>query len=531
MRRIRDVAMELVPSQSIRVVEGGIQELLFKELQSLLSKTGHGGGLMSPSIYDSAQVLRILSPAESASSPVVDWLLSQQQADGGWGEPVKPMHRDIPTMSALLALRRFPQHPRTHEACEAGVRFLRAQGPHWATLHPEELPVAAEILVPALLNQLGLDEAALPRAPYAQLMALGERKRKIIAKLPVTPGVPWLHVWETWGQEPTANLIDGAGSVGHSPSATAAWVKAASGRTELTPFVDRAREYLRESGLSTASSTPGLVPVGGPHNYFEQSFVLYALLMGGVLQEPRLAPYVNSVLGDLTRALGPNGLGMSDHFLQDGDDTSAVVAVMHAMGLAVDPAVLYRFKREDHFIAYPGEMHSSPTLTARCLHALMLLGQDNDELAPFQRYLLERQEPSGRWSFDKWSRSWLYTTFHSVVGLVGSPHVDAVRRALDAVLSAQLPDGGWSSDGRSNMTETSYAVLMLGFLERHGMHHPGIAPALDRASRWMLQNYTPGAPAEGKVKCWISKELYRMERVDSAFELCALLMMQRRLSQ
>jgi len=31
------------------------------------------------------------------------------------------------------------------------------------------------------------------------------------------------------------------------------------------------------------------------------------------------------------------------------------------------------------------------------------------------------------------------------------------------------------------------------------------------------------------VKCWISKELYRMERVDTAFELCALLMMQRRL--
>ncbi|MET0406644.1 MAG: prenyltransferase/squalene oxidase repeat-containing protein, partial [Cystobacter sp.] len=404
---------------------------------------------------------------------------------------------------------------------------LRAQAPHWEDLREEELPVAAEILLPSLLNRLGLDEQALPHAPYAKLMALGERKRRIISKLPLMAGVPWLHVWETWGREASPALMDGAGSIGHSPSATAAWLKAAAGRTELTPFIDRGREYLRESSLSTGSGIPGLMPVGGPHNYFEQSFMLYALLMGGVLTDPRLEPQVGGVLRDLTRALGPKGIGMSDHFLQDGDDTSAVVAVMHAMGMPVDTAVLERFQKDDHFVAYPGEMHSSPTLTARCIHALMLLGK-SDELAPFQKYLLERQEPSGRWSFDKWSRSWLYTTFHSVVGLVGSPHMDAVRRALDAVLSAQQLDGGWSSDGRSNMTETAFGVLMLGFLERHGVFHHGISPALDRASRWMLHHYTPFAPPEGKVKCWISKELYRMERVDTAFELCALLMLQRR---
>lgn len=497
------------------------------ELQSLLSQAGQGGGLISPSVYDSAQVLLSLSPEETRSSPVVDWLLSQQHADGGWGEPVKPVHRDIPTLSAILALRRFPEQSGTREAAEAGARFLRAQAPHWEDLREEELPVAAEILLPSLLNRLGLDEQALPHAPYAKLMALGERKRRIISKLPLMAGVPWLHVWETWGREASPALMDGAGSIGHSPSATAAWLKAAAGRTELTPFIDRGREYLRESSLSTGSGIPGLMPVGGPHNYFEQSFMLYALLMGGVLTDPRLEPQVGGVLRDLTRALGPKGIGMSDHFLQDGDDTSAVVAVMHAMGMPVDTAVLERFQKDDHFVAYPGEMHSSPTLTARCIHALMLLGK-SDELAPFQKYLLERQEPSGRWSFDKWSRSWLYTTFHSVVGLVGSPHMDAVRRALDAVLSAQQLDGGWSSDGRSNMTETAFGVLMLGFLERHGVFHHGISPALDRASRWMLHHYTPFAPPEGKVKCWISKELYRMERVDTAFELCALLMLQRR---
>lgn len=519
--------MERSPRWGQGAVGDRIQELLLQELQSLLAQAGQGGGRMSPSVYDSAQVLRILTPAEAPSSEVLEWLLEQQHADGGWGDPLKPSHRDIPSLSALLALRRFPRHPRVREACEEGLRFIRAQAPHWEQPREEELPVAAEILLPALLEQLGLGEEELPRAPYARLLALGERKRALISRLPLVAGVPWLHVWETWGQEPLAGLMDGAGSIGHSPSATAAWLKAAAVKPELTPFVERGREYLRGMSLATGSRVPGLMPVGGPHTCFEQSFLLYALLLGGVLEEPLLADGVRAVMAPLTRALGPRGLGMSEHFLEDADDTSALLAVMHAVGLEADPAVLLRFQREDHFVAYPGELHSSPTLTARCIHALTLLGH-TEHLAPFERYLLARQEPSGRWSFDKWNRSWLYTTFHSVIGLVGSEHTDAVLRALEAVLAAQGPEGGWSSEGPANMTETAYGVLMLGFLERQGVFHPGLAPALEAAAHWMLQHYTPFAAPERKVKCWISKELYRMERVDTAFELCALVMVQRR---
>ena len=525
MRRIQDVAVAFRSLPGPRLPGNRFQELLLAELQSLIAVTGQGGGHMSASVYDSAQVLRILAPADSAPA-MVEWLLEQQGDDGGWGDALLPLHRDIPTLSAILALREHPAHPRTAEAIESGLRFLRAQAPLWAAPRLDELPVAAEILIPHLLAQLG-DGVDLPREPYARLAALGERKRAIIAKLPMRAGVPWIHVWETWGAEPLASLMDGVGSIGHSASATAAWIKAAEGRPELEPFVRRGHQYLRDASRTVASDVPGLVPVGAPHTYFEQSFVLYALLVAGLLDDPRLAGGVNAVLGDLTRALGPQGIGMSDHFLQDGDDTSAVVAVMHALGRQADPAVLYRFQKDDHFIAYPGEMNSSPSLTSRCIHALRLLGHTQG-LAPFENYLLARQEPSGRWSLDKWNRSWLYATFHSVIGLVGSPHTDAVIKALEAVLAAQSEQGGWSSAGPDNMTETAYAVLMLGFLERHGVSHPGIAPALQRASGWMMRDYSPFTRPDSKVKCWISKELYRMERLDSAFELGALLMLQGR---
>ncbi|MBM7114657.1 prenyltransferase/squalene oxidase repeat-containing protein [Archangium primigenium] len=480
---------------------------------------------MSPSVYDTAQVLRILGPRDNDTS-VVEWLLEQQAEDGGWGDAAFPLHRDIPTLSAILALRGFREQAPVADAIQAGLAFLRTQAPLWADLVVDELPVAAEILLPSLLKELG-EEGDLPREPYAKLMALGERKQKIIAKLPMRAGVPWIHVWETWGAEPLASLMDGAGSIGHSASATAAWIKAAEGRPELESFVQRGQDYLRQSMRSTGMEQSGLVPVGAPHTYFEQSFVLYGLLMAGLLDEPALAEPVRAVLGDLTRALGPHGIGMSDYFLQDGDDTSAVVAVMHALGLPADAALLRRFQKDDHFIAYPGEMNSSPTLTARCVHALRMLGE-TDGLEPFHQYLIARQEPSGRWSTDKWNRSWLYATFHSVIGLIGSEHTAPVLKALEAVLSAQSEEGGWSSVGEPNMTETSYAVLMLGYLERHGVHHAGITRALDRASQWMMRQYSPFTGREGKVKCWISKELYRMERIDSAFELSALLMLRRR---
>jgi hypothetical protein len=497
---------------------------------------------MSPSIYDTAQVLRILAPQEG-QWPVVDWLLSQQQPDGGWGDPIMPLYRDIPTLSAILALRQYARRKETQNAIAAGVHFLRRQAPVWSTMHVDDLPVAAEILIPTMLKQLGTTEVELPLAPYARLMEIGERKRKVLATLPMVPGVPWLHIWETSGWETLDDkhkldprLMDGAGSIGHSASATAAWMKAAEGQPELLDYVSKGRKYLRDAAISTGTGIPGLVPVGFPHNRFEQAFVLYALFVADLLTDDRLKGMVTPLVEDVATALRPKGcIGMSDFFLVDGDDTSAAVAVMHKLGHTVDPEFVYRFQKknkenqkENHFIAYPGELNASPTLTARCIHALKDLGQD---VSSFWSFLLERQEADGRWTHDKWNRSWLYTTFHSVIGLVGSPHEVEVRRALEAVLVAQERDGGWGTHGQANPTETSYAVLMLDYLERHGIKHPGIAPALQRASGWMLHNYRPFARPDSKVKCWISKELYRMERIDTVCELSAMLKLEQRQSK
>lgn len=501
---------------------------MFAELNSLISALGSNGGLMSPSVYDTAQRLRFLPPAEGVW-PAMDWLLEQQHPDGGWGDPAMPLHRDIPTLAAVLALREHGQRRDARLAIQDGMAFLRKQSALWSSMDKDDLPVGGEIVLPALLNQLdGAGEVHIPRKPYGQLMEFGERKRKSVAKLPAVPGMPWNHCWEITGTDPGAMLIDGSGGLSHSPAATAAWVRAAANRPELADTVARARQYLANAERACGVGIPGVTSTIYPFERYEQLFSLYALQLGGLLKDPRVEGVVAPLVKELSGALGSKGIAMSDHFLQDGDDTAAAVLLLHEFGYPVDLSILYRFQCEDHFVAYAGELHPSATVTARCIHALRVMGKD---VAPFQRFLLDRREPDGRWTVDKWNRSWLYTTGHAAIALIGSPYEQEVREALEAVLVSQNREGGWSTHGPSNLTETAYAVLMLAYLEHEGFTHPGIASALDRAFAWMLNDYRPFGRPEDKARCWIAKELYRVDRIDTIFELSAMLMLARRQSK
>jgi hypothetical protein len=502
-----------------------IQDVLFAELNSLVSALGSQGGLMSPSVYDTAQMLRFQPPAEGVWS-AVDWLLGQQGSDGGWGDPAMPLHRDIPTLAAVLALREYCMRRETRLAIHDGMAFLRKQASLWSSMDRDDLPVGGEIVLPALLEQLDGDGVVhIPRKPYSELMSFGERKRASVARLPAVPGMPWNHCWEITGTDPRAKLIDGSGGVSHSPAATAAWVNEASHYPELADTTVRARQYLANAERACGMGIPGVTSTIYPFDRYEQLFALYALQIGGILKDPHLERAVAPIVKELAGALSPKGIAMSDYFLQDGDDTAAAVLLLHEFGHPVDLSVLYRFQCDDHFVAYAGEMHPSATVTARCIHALRVMGKD---VAPFQRFLMDRREPDGRWTVDKWNRSWLYTTGHAAIALLGSPYEQEVREALEAVIVSQNRDGGWSTHGPSNLTETAYAVLMLAYLEHEGVTHPGVSPALDRAFAWMLREYRPFERPENKVRVWIAKELYRVDRIDTIFELSAMVMLARR---
>jgi hypothetical protein len=487
--------------------------ILLADLRPLIATLGKDGGLNSASVYDTAQLVR-LAPPPAGAWPALDWLASQQRPDGGWGDPSTPRARDLPTLAAVLALHTSGTRARERTAVHAGLAFLRRQASHWATLS-DDLPVGIELLLPRLIEEavaLGLD---LPTAPYAALVELGSRRRHLIAARPAGAGTPPVHSWEAWGSDPDPSLIDGSGGVGHSSAATAAWLHAASTRPDLADARASARRFLEQAAAATGTGIPGVVPGVWPIPRFEQVFGLYVLLIAGLLDTPELRDVISSQVDDLARAMRPSGIGFSDFFVPDGDDTAAALAVLRATGGPADLGALDRFAHSDHFCAFPGELHPSLSVVAHAAHAL-----ERGDNQPAHLYITERQGVDGRWPGDKWHSSWLYTTSQAVIALASGRHPYPIRQAVEALVNHQHSDGGWGVRG-STSEETAYGVLTLRLLQRRGCLSEQATRALPRAEQWMLRQYQPFA--DSNIKLWLDKDVYRPERIARVIELAATL--------
>jgi len=495
---------------------------LCADIRALVRDLAAGGGQIGPSVYDTAQVLR-LQPAASGGRQVVDWLIEQQAPDGGWGDPAAPLTRDVPTLAAILAIHAHAAAPADRRVVIRGVDFLRGHAGVWAGPLPNGLPVGIEVLVPHLLQaarQAGLD---VPVQPYSRLAVLGQRRLHALGTAPVGPGTPVAHSWEAFGDLADPRLLDDRGSVGNSPAATAAWLRTARHAGEATAQGEAAAgEYLRDAAAATGTAIPGLVPTVWPIERFEQSFALYALLIGGLLEHPALRHETSSQIDLLHLAMRPTGLGMSDEFSPDGDDTAAALAVLASAGRAADLGILERFADNGHFVSYVGELQPSVSVSAHAAHAFAV--RDPSSTRGHAR-LIGDQRSDGRWSDDKWHGSWIYATSQVLVALLGTPsqHHPAVRRATRVLLAEQRADGGWGSDTdgatSSNSEETAFGVLGLRALVRHGRGDAETLAALQRGERWMQSAYRPADASDDRR--WLGKESYRPRRIVRMFELAA----------
>ncbi|HEX2571437.1 MAG TPA: prenyltransferase/squalene oxidase repeat-containing protein [Polyangia bacterium] len=495
-----------------------IAEVLLTDLGSLVAELGKDGGLIGPSIYDTAQVLRWAPPHEG-TRPALDWLCMQQRSDGGWGDPNIPLARTVPTLAAAIALHLYCETARDRSALAAALAFLRSEERTWPDKLPNDVPVGAELIAPSLLveaHRVGLE---IPETPYASLLALGQRRSKMMGAIRVQPGTTVSHIVEAISDEIRSGLVDFYGSVGHSPAATAAWLHKTEGSTEEHQVRARAMEYLTQAAAVTGVDIPGVVPTAWPITRFEQSFVLYALLLGDLLVHPRLQGALREQYKDLSAALHPTGLGFSDHFMADGDDTAAAIAVLRVAGQPVSLEGLEVFNNGDHYSAYRGELQVSVTVTARAVHALRLFGRD---VSRNEEFLLSHQDPDGAWRGDKWNGSWLYATLQVIAGLRRGPVRQALEKTYGFLLEQQRPDGSWGTQRNGSTEETAYGILSLRLLETDGIGDTAkTRVALRRAAHWMLVHYQPFCREQPPF--WIAKETYRPERIARAFELSALL--------
>ena len=261
---------------------------LLDELRNLMGDLGEDGGLISPSVYDTAQVLRRYPPPEGVE-PGLEWLLGQQRQDGGWGEPEKPITRDIPTLAAMLALHELGHGRPAQAAVEAGREFLERREWSWQDVPMDAVPIAAELILPDLLEQAHAAGIHLAPERYARLLRLRQRKLAALKRHTLVAGQAPTYSWEALGAPAHDHLIDATGSVGHSPSATAAYLRACA-REGVAPRrpLQAAERYLRLASRATGQGVPGVVPTVWPISGFERLYGLYALHLTDLLAEPSL---------------------------------------------------------------------------------------------------------------------------------------------------------------------------------------------------------------------------------------------------
>jgi hypothetical protein len=493
-----------------------IEDVLITDLRHTIATLGADGGMNSPSIYDTAQVLRF-APPKGMIWPALEWLAEQQYPDGGWGDPAVPRARDVSTLAAILALQKYGARLQERRAIHAGLSFLRHQAPYWSHL-ADDLPVGVELLLPQLLKETAAAGLLVQVAPYAQLVALGEKRRALIGSRRWPAGTPPVHSWEAWGTMPYAAELDGSGGVGHSSAATAAWLHAASAKPELAAERERAEHYLQCAASMTGIDLPGVVPGVWPLTWFELVFSLYMLSTANLLDHPALQDVVGPQIQALSQAFTPHGIGFSDYFMPDGDDTAAALVILHSAGYPVSAAPLRRFETGDHFCAFPGELQPSLSVVAHAAHALQVLGEPANTAYD---YIARRQESDGRWLGDKWQSAWFYTTSQAIIALPYEPYQEAINRAVEQLISYQAPDGGLGGYHGSTTEETAYMVLGLRHLRRNGVLFEEGMLALAAAERWMLDNYRPFR--QHAPHLWLDKDAYRPPRLVRIIELAATL--------
>ncbi|MDP9913634.1 hypothetical protein J2W27_005770 [Variovorax boronicumulans] len=493
-----------------------LQEIILADLLQLLNGR-HDERRIDASVYDTAQVLRHAPPA-AHSAPAEAWLLAQQHADGGWGAPEYPLHRLVPTVAALLALHERNAAPHSN-AIRRGLAFLACQHAHGPDRVPANLPFGMELILPRLAAQAAEAHLDLRLPAMPALAAFGAARLERLRGAPaMAAGHPALHCWEAWGDEATGTMLGVEGSLGLSPSATAAWLHSARRERLDDALIRRAERYLDDASRATGNTPAGVVPCIWPLGTFQTASALHALEMGGLHTHARLAGPIAQAAGRLHPAVSAHGAGFAAGLAPDGDTTALVMIALSTAGDPLSHNPLQRFVQDGRAVVYLGDSAPSLSATIHALHALRLRGAPVDA---FETHLLQARHANGLWGQDKWHVSWLCPTAHAIAAMTPQTvqaHAGSMRAGL---LAQQHADGGWGCADASTFEETACAVLALHRLASTSTASPALQGGMRRAFHWMRAAYRPFHGAASPAR-WIGKQLYAPVRVVRAVELAGL---------
>lgn len=490
---------------------------LLIELRTAIEQLGSQGGLVSPSVYETAQVLRLHPPTEGVMRGL-GWLLSQQQADGGWGVVTVPSSRDVPTLAAVITLHVYRQLIEADYAVQAGLDFLRRQAKQWLAIHIDHLTVACEMILPALLEDAARAGLVIDQSPYARLFELRRIKLAHLMGKPLPPNSAPMFSWEALGLAHRSDILDEHTGVGHSPAATAAWLHSAKQAGENSLRCAQGEAYLARAARATGTGIPGVMPMAYPITGIELSYGLYPLLLTGLLNHCQLRDVIAPKI-ELLRTMveQEEGLGFGEGFVADVDDTSVAVAVLQAANQSISTRYVRRFWQSDHFYTYAHELNPSVYSNAHALHALVLSGE-RCELT--EAFIIQQQTEGGGWSVDKWHTSWRSCTMEVIAALLPLGYEAQLGKAAQALIDDQNADGSWGAAGGALILETVHTLIALQLLVAKPTFAEQVGPALKRGRHWLRGQVENLHTLE---HVWLCKEVFSPVRVDTMYKLCVLL--------
>ena len=163
-----------------------------------------------------------------------------------------------------------------------------------------------------------------------------------------------------------------------------------------------------------------------------------------------------------------------------------------------------------------GALLDPPTVdvSARCVGMLAQLGEPagSERMTAAIAYLIDDQEKDGSW-FGRWGVNYVYGTWSALCALNAAgldPNSTTVRRAVEWLLAAQNPDGGWGEDcdsykldyrgyepAQSTASQTAWAIL--GLMASGEVDHPAVARGIAYLvatqggdGLWPQEEYTGG---------------------------------------
>ena len=486
---------------------------LHQSIRRLLEEIGPDRSRMSNTAYDTAWLARLCEIGEPLGEEAMEWLRANQLADGSWGAREFRYYHDrlVCTLAVMTVLARQGQAQdrarwqRAQLALETVTRGLAAD--------PAET-IGFEMIVPALLAE-ARSVGLMNRGANGDLGRLVQYRAAKLAALP--DGLINRYVTQAFSAEMVGpdglnlldvdNLQEANGSVGHSPSATAHFVR-----------------YVRRQdpgamGYLYTIVTDGAVPTVAPSDVFELGWVLWNLALGGPLDDVELAlcqPHL-----DFLHSIWEPGRGVpqaSGYTPKDADDTSLVFDVLTRFGRVVDVAAILYYEEEDHFRCFA--LEANPSLSAN-IHVLSALRQaglppEHPSVQKVLRFLQRTQTIQTFW-FDKWHASPYYPTTKATISCVGYDD-DLVDDAIYWILATQNRNGSWGYYVPT-AEETAYCLQSLVISRRHGHAVPD--GALQRGAAWLADHaeppYTP---------LWVGKCLYSPELVVRSAVLSAMLLVE-----